>query len=124
MKHMELASFLVIAIMLVLVALFFFLYSQFIGKMASFRIHNELQEVYDSTNDSGKLMTLSNEKVMELIEFASQDENRWRRTTGSAITILFYRSILLFLLGSIQIAIYMYFYKRDTALPPKPAGSN
>jgi NADH:ubiquinone oxidoreductase subunit 3 (subunit A) len=123
MKHKEITGFLVIAIILVLFALFFFLYSQFIGKMTSFRIHNELQEVHDS-NNSGKSLTLSNEKVMELIEFASQDEERWRRTTGSSIKILFYTAILLFLLASIQIAIYLCIYKRDIALAPKPGGAN
>jgi hypothetical protein len=84
MKHKELTGFLVIAIILVLFALFFFLYSQFIGHMASFRIHYELQQIHDS-NNSGESLTLSKEKVMELIEFASQDEKRWRRTTTYSI---------------------------------------
>ena len=123
MKHKELTGFLVIAIILVLFALFFFLYSQFIGKMASFRIHNQLQEVYDS-NNSGKSLTLSNEKVMELIEFASQDEKRWRYTTTYSIKMLFYTAILLLLLGSIQIALSLYIYKRNIAIPPKPGGLN
>lgn len=123
MKHKELTGFFVIAIILVLFALFFFLYSQFIGHMASFRIHYELQQIRDS-NNSGKSLTLSREKLLELVKFASQDEKRWRRTTGSSIKILFYTAILLFLLGSIQIAIYFYIYKRDIALAPKSGGAN
>jgi hypothetical protein len=123
MKHKAPTGFFVIAIILVLFALFFLLHSQFIGKMASFRIHYELQQIQDPKHH-GKSFTLSYEKVRELVKLASQDEIRWRRTTGSAVKISFYTAIFLFLLGSIQIAIYYYIYKRDIALPPETAGAN
>ena len=123
MKHKELNGFLVIAIVLVLFGLFFFMHSQFIAHMASFRIHSELQQIRDS-NNSGKSLTLSKEEVSELIEYALQDEIRWRRTTVSSIKTLFYSSILLFLLGCFQIALFIYIYKRKIAVPLQPAGSN
>ena len=123
MNHKALTGFLVIAIILILFALFFFLHSQFIGHMASFRIHYELQQIQDSKH-YGKSFTLSNEKVRKLVKLASQDEIRWRRTTGSALKISFYAAIFLFLLGSIQVAIYFYIYKRGIAVPPEPGGAN
>jgi hypothetical protein len=86
MKHKAFTGFFVIAIILVLFALFCFLHSQFIGHMASFRIHDKLQQIQDSKH-YGKSSALSNEKVRELVRFASQDEIRWRRTTGSAVKI-------------------------------------
>ena len=123
MKHRELTGFLVIAIVLVLLGLFFFMHSQFIGHMASFRIHSELQQIRDSKN-SEKSLTLSREKASELIEYALHDEIRWRRTTASSIKTLFYSSILLFLLGCIQIALFLYIYRRKIAVAPMPVGSN
>ena len=122
MKPKVLRGFLVIAIILVLSSFCFFYYSLFIGHMASFNIHGALQHTWDSSN-SRKSLTLSSEKVMELIEFASQDEKRWRHTTTSSVKMLFYTAILLLLLGSIQIALYLYLYKWNIAVSSKPGGS-
>jgi hypothetical protein len=123
MNPKELKGFLAIAIILVLSSICFFYYYLFVGQMASFKIQGVLQHVYDS-NNSGKSLTLSNEKVMELIEFASQDEKRWRITTTSSLNMLFYTAVLLLFLGSIQIALFFYIYKRKIAVLPKPGKSS
>ena len=123
MKRKELTGFIAIATVLLIFALGCLNYSFFIGHTASFNMLYELQGIYNS-NPSGKSLTLSNEKVVELIEVATQDKKRWHRTLTLSSKMMFISAVILFLLGSVQIALSIYIYRRDIAVPPQSAGSN
>ena len=122
MKPKKLTGFFVIAVILILCSLVFFYYSLFVSHMASYNMHRELQHIYAS-NQSTQSLTLSSERFKELLQWAEQDEKRWRLQLGSSVKLLFYSAIVLLILGSIQMALTIYIYTRNSAVSPMPGGA-
>lgn len=111
--------FIAIAVILILGSVVFFYYSLFVSHMASYSVHHELQRFYAS-NQSAQSLTLSKEKFEELMQWASQDEKRWRHLLGGSAKLLFFSAIVLLMLGSIQITVSVYIYRRDRAVQLEP----
>lgn len=123
MKRKKLTVFIVIAVMLILCSLVFFYYSIFVSHMASYNMHRELQHIYAS-NQSTQSLTLSSEKFKELLQWAEQDEKRWRLQLGSSVKLLFYSAIVLLVLGIIQIVLTRSIYKHNNVVSPLPGDTN
>lgn len=119
MKNKKLSMFIAIAVILILGSVVFFYYSLFVSHMASYNVHHELQRFYAS-NQSTQSLTLSKEKFEELLQWASQDEKRWRHLMGGSTKLLFYSAVCLFILAVIQIALTRHIYMHSIAVPPKP----
>lgn len=119
MKNKKLSMFIAIAVILILGSVVFFYYSLFVSHMASYSVHHELQRFYAS-NQSAQSLTLSKEKFEELMQWASQDEKRWRHLLGGSAKLLFFSAIVLLMLGSIQITVSVYIYRRDRAVQLEP----
>ena len=123
MTPKKLTVFIVIAVILILCSLVFFYYSLFVSHMASYNVHRELQSIYES-NQSAQSLTLSKDKFGELLQWAAQDEKRWRLQLGSSVKLLFYSAILLLVLGIIQIILTRYMYRHISAVQLEPDDTN
>lgn len=123
MKLKNRTGFFVVGAILILCSLVFFYYSQFVWHMASYSVHRELQHIYES-NQSVTSLTLSNEKFKELMQWADQDEKRWRLQLGGSAKLLFYSAIVLLMLAIIQFALTIYTYKHSSAVPPRPGDAD
>lgn len=115
--------FIAIAVILILGSVVFFYYSLFVSHMASYSVHHELQRFYAS-NQSAQSLTLSKEKFEELLQWASQDEKRWRHLLGGSANLLLFSAIVLLMLGSIQIVLTIYTYRHNGAAQPEPGDAN
>ena len=119
MKPKKLIVFIVIAGILIICSLVFFYYSLFVSYMASYNVHRELLSIYES-NQTAQSLTLSKKKFEELLQWAIQDEKRWRHQLGGSTKLLFYSAIGLLILAIIQIALTSYIYKRNLVGALKP----
>jgi hypothetical protein len=119
LKPKKLTALIVIAVILILGSLVLFYYSMFVSHMASYNVHRELQSIHES-NQTARSLTLTKEKFKELMQWAEQDEKRWRLQLGSSVKLLFYSAIVLLVLGIIQIILTRSIYKHYAAVPPEP----
>lgn len=123
MKLNKRTGFFVIGAILLLCSLVLFYYSMFVSHMASYNVHRELQQIYAS-NQAATSLTLSNEKFKELMQWAQEDEKRWRFQLGSSVKLLFYSAIVLLLMAIIQIALTRHIYKHSRAVPLEPGDAD
>jgi hypothetical protein len=91
--------------------------------MASYNMHDALQNIYES-NPSAESLMLSDEQFKELMQLALQDEKRWRLQLGSSVKLLSYSAMVLFGLGIIQIVLTCYIYRHNSAVPSEPGDAN
>ena len=123
MKLDKRTGFFIIGAILILCSLVFFYHYLFVSHMASYNVHRELKHIYES-NQSTTSLTLSAEKFKELMQWADQDEKRWRLQLDGSAKLLFYSAIVLLVLAIIQLALTIYTYKHSSAVLPEPGGSN